>query len=89
MLQLTQSAKEKLHQSLTRTDTFQEEGKCFRFKSEDNKTVKLSITAPESNDWIFSHDGDVILAVPEKLQSLFKNKSLDINDDGKLFVNFN
>src|SRR5210317_1241368 len=88
MLQITESAKEKLHDSLTRTDTFKEEGKCFRFLSEDDNSVKLSITAPKSSDWMFSHEGDVILAVPGQLQPFFENKSLDINDDGKLFVNF-
>ena len=88
MLQLTQSAKEKLHQSLTRSETFQEEGKCFRFLSEDDKSVKLSIAAPKSNDWMFSHENDVILAVPERLQPVFENKKLDISEDGKLYVNY-
>ena len=86
MLQLTQTAKEKLHASLTRSDTVNEEGKCFRIVPKDEKTLTLTIATPETSDSTFSHEGQVILALPEALQPLFEDKSLDIDDGGNLTV---
>ena len=86
MLQLTQTAKEKLHASLARSDTVNDEGKCFRIVPKDEKTLTLTIEAPETSDSTFSHDGQVILALPEALQPLFEDKSLDIDDGGNLTV---
>ncbi len=86
MLQLTQTAKEKLHGSLTRSDTVNEEGKCFRIVPKDEKTLTLTIAEPENSDSTFSHEGQVILALPEALQPLFEDKSLDVDDGGNLTV---
>jgi len=86
MLQLTQTAKERLHTSLARSDTINDEGKCFRIVPKDEKTLTLTIAAPENSDSTFSHEGQVILALPEVLQPLFENKSLDIDDRGNLTV---
>lgn len=86
MLQITQTAKEKLHASLTRSETVNDEGKCFRIVPKDEKTLTLTVATPESSDSTFSHDGQVILALPEALQPLFADKSLDIDDGGNLTV---
>ncbi len=86
MLQITQTAKERLHASLTRSETVNDEGKCFRIVPKDEKTLTLTVATPENSDSTFSHDGQVILALPEALQPLFENKSLDIDDGGNLTV---
>jgi hypothetical protein len=86
MLQLTQTAKEKLHASLARSDTANDEGKCFRIVPKDEKTLTLTVATPETSDSTFSHEGQVILALPEALQPLFEDKSLDIDDGGNLTV---
>lgn len=86
MLQLTQTAKEKLHASLSQSDVVNDEGKCFRIVPKDEKTLTLTIAEPESSDSTFSHEGQVILALPEVLQPLFEDKSLDIDDGGNLTV---
>ena len=86
MLQLTRSAKEKLHASLTRSDTINEAGKCFRIIPKDEKTLTLTLAEPDSTDSTFKHEGQVILALPEALGPLFEGRSLDIDDGGNLTV---
>jgi hypothetical protein len=86
MLQLTRSAKEKLHASLARSDTINEAGKCFRIIPKDEKTLTLTLAEPDSTDSTFTHEGQVILALPEILEPLFEGRSLDIDDGGKLTV---
>jgi hypothetical protein len=86
MLQLTQSAKEKLHASLMRSDTINEAGKCFRIIPKDEKTLTMTLAEPASTDSTFTHEGQVILALPEVLGPLFEGRSLDIDDGGNLTV---
>ena len=86
MLQLTQSAKEKLHASLVQSDTVNETGKCFRIIPKDEKTLTLTLAEPDSTDSTFTHEGQVILALPEALGPLFEGRSLDIDDGGNLTV---
>lgn len=86
MLQLTQSAREKLHASLNRSEALSDEGKCFRIVPKDEKTVTLTLAEPDATDSTFSHEGQVILAVPEALGPLFNDRSLDIDDGGNLTV---
>lgn len=86
MLQLTQSAKEKLHATLNNSDAIGDEGKCFRIVPKDEKTLTLTLAEPDSTDSTFTHEGQVILALPEALGPLFKDRSLDIDAGGNLTV---
>lgn len=86
MLQLTQSAKEKLHATLNNSDAISDEGKCFRIVPKDEKTLTLTLAEPDSTDATFTHQGQVILALPESLGPLFKDRSLDIDAGGNLTV---
>lgn len=86
MLQLTQSAKEKLHASLARSEVLNDEGKCFRIVPKDEKTLTLTIAVPETSDSMFSHEGQEILALPKALQPLFEDRRLDIDDGGNLTI---
>jgi hypothetical protein len=86
MLQLTQSAKEKLHASLARSDALNDAGKCFKIVPKDEKTLTMTLAEPDSTDSTFKHEGQVILALPEVLGPLFEGRSLDVDDGGNLTV---
>lgn len=86
MLQLTESAKEKLHASLNRSEGISDEDKCFRIVPKDEKTLTLTLAEPDSTDSTFTHRGQVILALPEALEPLFKDRSLDIDAGGNITV---
>jgi len=85
MLQLTESAGERLHKSLraTRMDD-NEDFRCFRLVPKDDRRLTLKVTKPASSDVTIEHDGDIVLAVPKALRPFFKNKSLDIDKTGNL-----
>ena len=85
MLQLTESAGERLHKSLeaTRADD-EKEFRCFRIVPKDDRRLTLKVTKPASTDLTIEHEGDVVLAVPKALRPFFKNKNLDIDTTGNL-----
>lgn len=84
MLELTEVAKSRLHESLAAADKTVRQGKCFRIVPKDDNSMTLKIATPASNDTIFTHDGDKILALPKALRPYFKDKCLDIDPTGRL-----
>jgi len=86
MLELTQAAKERLHKSLSMSDATGGEGKCFRIVPKDDKNLTLTLAKPADSDSTFSHEGQVILALPKVLQPLFDDRSLDIDEGGRITV---
>jgi hypothetical protein len=44
----------------------------------------LRLAKPAPGDTVFTHEGETILALPKALQPFFQDKSLDIDNSGKL-----
>jgi len=86
MLELTQAAKQRLHKSLTRSEAASDDGKCFRIVPKDDKNLTLTLARPADTDSTFSHEGQVILALPKVLQPLFDDRSLDVDEGGRITV---
>jgi hypothetical protein len=84
MLEMTDTAKTKLFDSLAATRMPDVEGKCFRIVPKDDKYLGLTLAKPDPSDSVVKHDGHVILAVPKALRPFFKDKTLDIDNTGKL-----
>jgi hypothetical protein len=84
MLELTEAAKSTLHKSLATADKPEQQGKCFRIVPKDEQFLTLKLAEPAPSDTVFTHDGETILALPKALQPFFQDKSLDIDNSGKL-----
>ena len=84
MLELTDTARSKLMHSLAATKMPDHTGKCYRIIPRDDKYLTLRLAKPAADDSIVRHDGHAILAVPKVLRSFFKDKTLDIDNTGKL-----
>jgi hypothetical protein len=84
MLQLTDTAKSKLLNSLAAARMPDHEGKCYRIVPKDDRFLTLTLARPAPSDSVVKHDGNAILAVPKALHPFFDDKSLDIDEDGKL-----
>lgn len=84
MLELTETAKNRLHRSLAASDHPGREGRCFRIVPKDDRNLTLRVARPEPSDTVFKHEGETILALPKALQPFFKDKSLDIDKSGRL-----
>lgn len=83
MLQVTREAKDKLHETLSSAG-HDDSDKCFRVIPKDDQYLTLALAEPSEGDALVTKDGNIVLALPERLQELLKNKTLDIGADGKL-----
>lgn len=63
------------------------EGKCFRVVPKDDKYLALRLARPAASDSTFKHDGRVVLALPKALRSFCRDKSLGVDQSGKLKLN--
>lgn len=86
MLELTESAKDQLHRSLAKIEGPDQDRMCFRVVPKDQKHLTLKLAKPAESDFVFTHEGDDVLALPKALQPFFEGKSLDIDSDGKLLL---
>ncbi|MDX1507943.1 MAG: hypothetical protein R3358_06665 [Woeseiaceae bacterium] len=86
MLELTETAKDRLHKSLAKVEGPEHDGMCFRVVPKDQKHLTLKLAKPATSDMVFTHEGDDVLALPKALQPFFENKSLDIDDNGQLML---
>lgn len=84
MLELTETARSRLHRSLAAADKPDQQDKCFRIVPKDDKVLTLKLARPASSDTIFTHEGANVLALPKALQPFFQGKSLDIDSSGNL-----
>ena len=84
MFELTDAAGARLHKSLTGTPMPDHEGKCFRVVPKDDNNFTLELARPAPSDLTFEYDGAVVFAVPKAIRPFFKDKSLDIDQSGKL-----
>lgn len=84
MLELTESAKKRLHQSLAEANRSDQRGKCFRLVPTSHPDfVTLSLAKPAPSDTTYKDDGVTVLAVPKALQPV-GTRHLDIDAEGKL-----
>ena len=84
MLQLTDAALTKLHDSLAATDRPEHQGKCFRIVPENEQSLTLRLAKPAPSDAIYEHDGSAVLALPRALSEIVRDKRLDIDSNGRL-----
>lgn len=84
MFELTEAARSKLHRSLEKAGTPEQQGKCFRVVPQNDKSLTLRLATPTPSDTVFTHKGDEVLAMPRALEPFFEGKRLDIDNTGKL-----
>lgn len=84
MLSVSNAAMEQLSDRLQSVSSGDEDARCFRIVPKDETNLALSLTEPAPSDTTFEHGGNTVLAVPKELNDLCGDKSLDVNDDGKL-----
>jgi hypothetical protein len=86
MLEVTDNAKKELHKSLAVMRDESQHDRCFRLVPSNGKSLALSLSKPASSDSTFDYDGQVVLALPKKLHPYLQNRSLDVDDNGKLRI---
>ena len=84
MLSVSNAAMQHLHQSLTSIANSEAAGKCFRIVPKENRYLTLSLAEPAPSDKTFEFEGDTVLALPQELKTFCSDKSLDLDENGKL-----
>ena len=84
MLSVTDPALKQLHSTLADAPDGAEGDKCFRIVPKDAATLTLAYMEPEKSDATYEFDGQTVLALPDELKDYCADRSLDVNEDGKL-----
>jgi hypothetical protein len=84
MLNVTSNAMTMCHATIVQLSNAQSRTKCLRFDKKEGQRLALVFDNPRKSDAIISHDGVAVIAVPEEVVGLCADKTLDIDDQGKL-----
>lgn len=86
MLTVTEPVLEQLDKAISKADDTEKENKCVRLVKGEEEGLALKLQAPEEDDTTYEYEGRTVLAVPENTAQICADKTLDINQDGKLVL---
>lgn len=86
MLTVTEDAKKMCHATIEQLSSPEAESKCLRLQKTADSGLTLTFDEPKKSDEIITHDGRDLIAVPEQFVSFCADKTLSLDDQGKLFL---
>jgi hypothetical protein len=85
MLTVTDAVLEQFDRAIANASDGDSEDKCLRIvRSENAGGLSLALQPPSPNDTTYEYEGRTVLAVPESYAEFCADKTLDIDDDGRL-----
>jgi hypothetical protein len=86
MLTVTEPVLEQLDKAIAKAGDAETDNKCVRLVKGDEAGLALKLQTPEQEDTTYEYEGRTVLAVPENCAEICADKTLDINQDGKLVL---
>lgn len=86
MLNVTQPVLEQLDKAIAKADDPDGEKRCVRLVRGEQAGLALKLQTPKEGDTTFEYEGRTVLAVPESCADICADKTLDINEDGRLML---
>lgn len=86
MLTVTEPVLEQLDKAISKASDPETEDKCVRLVRGEEAGLALKLQTPEEDDTTYQYEGRTVLAVPENCAEICADKTLDINEDGKLVL---
>lgn len=86
MLTVTDDAKKLCHDTIAQLSNPQTESKCLRLQKTEDSGLTLTFDEPKKTDEIITHEGIDLIAVPENFVSFCADKTLSLDDQGKLYL---
>lgn len=86
MLTVTNPVLEQLDKAVTKANEDDSNDKCVRLVRGEEAGLALKLQAPEDDDTTYEYEGRTVLAVPESCVEICADKTLDINNDGRLIL---
>lgn len=85
MLTVTDTVLEQFDKAIARASESGDEERCLRIvRSENSPGLSLALQAPSPGDTTYEYQGRTVLAVPETYAEFCADKTLDIDEEGRL-----
>lgn len=85
MLTVTDTVLEQFDKAISKASEADEEDKCLRIvRSENAAGLSLALQPPAPGDTTYEYEGRTVLAVPESYAEFCADKTLDIDEEGRL-----
>ncbi len=87
MLTVTETVLKQFDQALAKAGEAESgRDRCLRIVRGEDSNLSLALEKPEPDDTIYDYEGRTVLAVPEIYADFCSDKTLYLNDDGKLVL---
>jgi hypothetical protein len=85
MLTVTDTVLEQFDKAISKAQDADAEDKCLRIvRSENAAGLSLALQPPAPGDTTYEYEGRTVLAVPESYAEFCADKTLDIDEEGRL-----
>lgn len=85
MLTVTETVLEQFDKAISNASEGNSEDKCLRIvRSEEAGGLSLALQPPSPDDTTYEYEGRTVLAVPETYAEFCDDKTLDIDEEGRL-----
>jgi hypothetical protein len=85
MLTVTETVLEQFDKAIANASDAQSEERCLRIvRSEKSAGLSLALQSPAPNDTTYEYEGRTVLAVPATYAEFCEDKTLDIDEEGRL-----
>jgi hypothetical protein len=86
MLTVTETVLKQFDRALSRAGDASVEDKCLRIVRGEDSNLSLALESPEPEDTTYDYEGRTVLAVPEDYAEFCADKTLDMDEEGKLVL---
>ncbi|HEX2139976.1 MAG TPA: hypothetical protein VHG33_09710 [Woeseiaceae bacterium] len=86
MLTVTETVLKQFDQALAKAGEADSGERCLRIVRGEDSNLSLALESPEPNDMTYDYEGRTVLAVPEVYADFCADKTLDMNEEGKLVL---
>ena len=86
MLNVTETVLKQFDQALTKAGETEAGDRCLRIVRGEDSNLSLALQSPEPDDTTYDYEGRTVLAVPEVYADFCADKTLDMNEDGRLVL---
>ncbi|HUD96909.1 MAG TPA: hypothetical protein VMO24_05155 [Woeseiaceae bacterium] len=86
MLTVTEPVLKQLDKAIAKAEGPEVENQCVRLVRGEQAGLALKLQVPKEGDTTFEYEGRTVLAVPESCVEICADKTLDINEEGRLML---
>lgn len=86
MLTVTETVLKQFDRALAKAGEAESGERCLRIVRGKDANLSLALETPEPDDTTYDYEGRVVLAVPEVYADFCADKTLDMDEEGRLVL---